>query len=102
MINIGLTKVIIHPHWGAPMEYHKLIRSEADIQSNDTYVSFASYYNKSVYDNGGMSMSVTSVRIPKAVFDTADVLLQAVIDDSDNTLTGGELEIDEIPEDEEE
>lgn len=94
MNNIGLIKVIIHPQWGAPMEYHKLIRSEADIQSNETYVSFASYYNKSVHDSDGMSMSVTSVRIPKAIFDTAEALLQAVIDDSDNTLTGGELEID--------
>ena len=95
MNNIGLTKVIIHPQWGAPMEYHKLIRSEADIQANETYVSFSSYYNKSIHDSEGMSMSVTSVRIPKAIFDTAEVLLQAVIDDSDNTLTGGKLVSDE-------
>lgn len=101
MLAAAITHIVIHPQWGAPMEYHKLIRSEADIQSNETYVSFASYYNKAVHDADGMSMSITTVRIPQAIFDTVDVLLQAVIDDSDNVLSGGKLDIDVFPEDEE-
>lgn len=102
MVAAAITQIVVHPQWGAPMEYHKLIRSEADIQANETYVSFASYYNKSVHDAGGMSMSITTARITQAVFDTVDVLLQAVIDDSDNVLSGGELDIEVFPEDEEE
>ena len=100
MVTAAITHTVVHPQWGAPMEYHKLIRSEADIQANETYVSFASYYNKAVHDTNGMSMSITSARIPQAVFDTVDVLLQAVIDSPDNVLSGGELVIDETPEDE--
>ena len=102
MVAAAITQIVVHPQWGAPMEYHKLIRSEADIQANETYVSFSSYYNKGVHDAGGMSMSVTTARISQAVFDTVDVLLQAVIDDSDNVLSGGELDIEVFPEDDEE
>lgn len=102
MLAAAITQIIVHPQWGAPMEYHKLVRAEADIQANESFVTFASYYNKAIHDADGMSMSMTTARIPQAIFDTVGVLLQAVIDSPDNVLSGGKLDIDVFPEDEEE
>lgn len=95
MSNIGLTKEIIHPQWGAPMSFHVLVRVEHDLISKDSYLSFASYYNKQVYDNGGMPMSNAAVHIPNSELGTQEEFINAVIEDPDNEFTGGILNISE-------
>lgn len=91
MVAPAITNIVVHPQWGVPMEYHKLVRAEADIQANESFVTFASYYNKGVHDADGMSMTMTTARIPKAVFNTEKVLLQEVIDAEGNPLSGGTI-----------
>lgn len=88
MNNIGLTKEIIHPQWGAPMSFHVLVRVEHDLLTAETYMSFASYYSKSVYTSGGMSMTHTTVRIPQTQLGTQEEFLLEVIEDPDNVLSG--------------
>lgn len=95
MSNIGLTKEIIHPQWGAPMSFHVLVRVEHDLISKDSFLTFASYYNKSIYDNEGMSMSHNTVRIPNSKLGTQEEYINAVIKDPDNVFTKGVLNISE-------
>ena len=95
MNNIGLTKEIIHPQWGAPMSFHVLVRVEHDLISKDSFLTFASYYNKSIYDNEGMSMSHNTVRIPNSKLGTQEEYINAVIKDPDNVFTKGVLNISE-------
>lgn len=87
----AITNIVIHPQWGVPMEYHKLVRAEADIQADESFVTFASYYNKGVHDADGMSMTMTTARIPQAIFNTEKILLQAVIAAEGNPLSGGTI-----------
>ena len=102
METYSITKTITHPQWGAPMEFHRIMRVEVDMITNDTYVAFGSYYNEAAFANGSSYMSVTSVNIKDSTLYTEQGLVQAVIDDPDNELSGGELDINAIPGDEEE
>ena len=95
MNSIGLTKEIIHPQWGAPMSFHVLVRVEHDLISKDSYLSFASYYNKEVYDNEGMSMAHTAVRLPNSDLATQEEYINAVIKNPNNEFTDGVLNISE-------
>lgn len=95
MSNYGLTKEIIHPQWGAPMSFHVLVRVEHDLISKDSFLTFASYYNKSIYDSEGMSMSHNTVRIPNSKLGTQEEYINAVIKDPDNVFTKGVLNISE-------
>lgn len=90
----AITNIVVHPQWGVPMEYHKLVRAEADIQASESFVTFASYYNKGVHDADGMSMTMTTARIPQAIFNTEKVLLQAVIAAEGNPLSGGKIVVE--------
>lgn len=95
MSNIGLTKEIIHPQWGAPMSFHVLVRIEHDLISKDSYLTFACYYNKSVYDNGGSSMTHNTVHLPNSDLGTEEEFINSVIEDPDNMFTDGILNISE-------
>ena len=94
----SITKPIIHEQWGAPMEFHRIIRIEVDMNTNDTYVAFASYYNEAAFTNHATSMSVTSIHLKNSKLLTEQELLQTIIDTPDNILSGGELDINEVPE----
>lgn len=100
METYGITKTITHPQWGAPMDFHRIIRVEVDMSTNDTYVAFASFYNEAAFANGSMSMSVTPIHLKGSKLLTEQELVQAVIDNPDNVLAGGELDINVISEDE--
>lgn len=98
METYSITKTITHPQWGAPMEFHRITRVEVDMGSNNTYVVFSSFYNEAAFTDGSMPMSVTSVRLASSKLLTEQGLVQAVIDSPDNELSGGEVDINEIPE----
>ena len=98
METYSITKTIIHPQCGAPMEFHRITRVEVDMSSNNTYVVFSSFYNEAAFTNGSMPMSVTSVHLIGSKLLTEQGLVQAVIDNPDNELSGGEVDINEIPE----
>lgn len=98
METYSITKTITHPQWGAPMEFHRITRVEVDIESNNTYVVFSSFYNEAAFTNGSMAMSVTSVHLTSSKLLTEQELVQAVIDSPDNELSGGTVDINEIPE----
>lgn len=96
MKSAGLTKEIIHPQWGAPMGYHVLVRVEHDLITKDSYLTFASYYNKGIYTKEGVSMTHTTVRIPDSKLGTQEEYINEVIKDPDNELTGGKLDVIEV------
>ena len=102
METYSITKTIVHPQWGAPMDFHRITRVEIDMSSNNTYIAFASYYNEEAFANGSMSMSITSIHMEGSTLYTEQDLVQAVIDNPDNELSGGELDINVIPGDAEE
>ena len=89
----AIVKTIIHPQWGAPMEYHVLVRVEHDLITKDSYLTFASYYNKDIYTKEGMSMALTTVHIPDSKLSTQEEYINAVIKDSDNEFSGGKLDV---------
>lgn len=99
METYSINKTITHPQWGAPMDFHRIVRVEIDMSTNDTYVAFASFYSESAFTNGASSMSITSTHIKGSKLLTEQELVQAVIDDPDNVLSGGELDINVVPED---
>lgn len=91
MNNIGLTKEIIHPQWGAPMSYHRIVRVETDMVSKQTYIVFSSYYSQAVYEGNGQAMSTNTIHIEDSVLRIERDLLQAIIDSPDNVLSGGTI-----------
>ena len=102
METYSINKTITHPQWGAPMDFHRIVRVEVDMSTNNTYVAFASFYSEEAFANGAMSMSITSVQLNGSKLLTEQQLVQAVIDSPDNELSDGELDINEIPEEVEE
>lgn len=93
METYGITKTIIHPQWGAPMNFHRIVRVEVDMGSISTHILFNSYYDKTTYENGSSSMSNTSIYLDESKLLTGQELVQAIIDTTDNDLSGGELYI---------
>ena len=100
MNNTGLTKEITHQQWGAPMSYHVLVRAEHDLIIKDSFLTFASYYNKDIYTKGGMSMAHTTIRIPDSKLSTQEEYINAVIKNPDNELSGGKLDVTAVTKEE--
>lgn len=88
----AIVKTIIHPQWGAPMEYHVLDKFETDRTSNTTRLQYSSYYNKSVYTTGGMYMTSTVIRLEHSIFADAMEASKHVAELKDNDLSGGKPE----------
>ena len=98
----GIKAAVIHPQWGAPMGFHKIARAEHDLISDRSYIIFASYYNQESAENGLEAMSHTTVILNSAILADEVTLLQAVVDASDNVMTGGVIVNSMIIEDDEE
>lgn len=97
METYSITKTLTHPEWGAPMEFHRIIRVEVDMSINETYISFASYYNETAFASGSSYMSITPIHLRDSMLRTEQELVQAVIDGADNVLSGGEIDINVLP-----
>lgn len=89
MSTYAITKEIIHEQWGAPMKHHVLVRVDHDLVSKDSYLTFASYFNKAVYDNSGLAMSYLAVTVHDTDLGTQEDFINAVIASPDTQLSGG-------------
>ena len=85
----GIKATVIHAQWGVPMGFHKIARAEHDLITNTSYIVFASYYNQESAEHGLEAMSHNTVILKSALLADEATLLQAVIDDPDNIMTGG-------------
>lgn len=85
----GIKATVIHAQWGVPMGFHKIARAEHDLTTNTSYIVFASYYNQESAEHGLEAMSHNTVVLKSALLADEATLLQAVIDDPDNVMTGG-------------
>lgn len=93
----SITKTITHPQWGAPMEFHRIVRVEVDMGTDNTYVALSSYYNETAYENGAMSMSTTTIHLKGSVLRNEQDLVQAIVDSPDNVLSDGLVDINTAP-----
>lgn len=90
-IFIGIKQTIIHPQWGAPMDFHRISRVEHDLIQNESYVTLQSFYSQAVAENGGSYMSYEVVRISNAFLSDESTLLQAVLDEPSSVFAEGEI-----------
>ena len=97
---VGVNAVVIHEQWGAPMSFHRLTRVEVDLSGGQTYLSFASYYNKAVAETGGMPMSNKTLKTQTAELADERTLLQTAIDTPNSFLADGVVEGSDNPVDE--
>lgn len=88
----AIIKTIIHPQWGAPMDYHVLDKYETDNTAKTTRLQYNSYYNKNAYDSGGMYMTSTVIRLKEPVFADALEISEYIVMLDDNVLSGGDAE----------
>lgn len=88
----AIVKTIIHPQWGAPMEYHVLDKSTTDKSAGTTQLQYLSYYNKNAHDTGGLYMTFTTIRLREAIFADAVEMSNYIVAREDNTLSGGTVD----------
>ena len=88
---IGIKVDIIHDQWGAPMNFHKIVRVDHGLTLDESYVTFASYYNKAAAESGGLYMSHTTVYLGSAKLSNESILLQAVLDKPESIMSGGAI-----------
>lgn len=89
----SITKTLIHEQWGAPMEFHTLVRIEQDLPAQESYFVFNSYYNESVYNGGGQPMSSTTVRLNEAMPASGQELLESIVDIEEGKFADGVISV---------
>ena len=89
MAVLSITKQLIHEQWGAPMEFHTLVRIEQDLPAQESYFVFNSYCNEAVHNSGGQPMSSTAIRLNEAVPANGQDLLESIVNAEESKFADG-------------
>lgn len=86
----AINKTIMHKVWFVPMSYHHLVKVENDLVNKTAIATFASYFNKTAFDNGAQPLAhVSTILHDVEAADNSNFITLA-------TQTDGELKDGEI------